>query len=166
MRQFVFFFFSSRRRHTRSLRDWSSDVCSSDLLAVVNGFGEIYDTTETTKTGFRAGRQEIFFGNSLQVRANLSTNLPSPVFDGFRAYRDWGFARVDAFAYNVVDFENGVLNDKDNAHTNLWGVYGSYDLPKATAFGAEAKTSIDLFYFGWRSAAFANGKGSGIYNDA
>src|SRR5690349_23630917 len=28
---FVFFFFSSRRRHTRSLRDWSSDVYSSDL---------------------------------------------------------------------------------------------------------------------------------------
>src|SRR5699024_11801412 len=27
-----FFFFSSRRRHTRSKRDWSSDVCSSDLL--------------------------------------------------------------------------------------------------------------------------------------
>src|SRR2546421_2868257 len=27
-----FFFFSSRRRHTRSDRDWSSDVCSSDLV--------------------------------------------------------------------------------------------------------------------------------------
>src|SRR5260221_10450504 len=27
----IFFFFSSRRRHTRSLCDWSSDVCSSDL---------------------------------------------------------------------------------------------------------------------------------------
>src|SRR5690606_40801029 len=26
------FFFSSRRRHTRFSRDWSSDVCSSDLL--------------------------------------------------------------------------------------------------------------------------------------
>src|SRR5699024_12110928 len=26
------FFFSSRRRHTRSKRDWSSDVCSSDLV--------------------------------------------------------------------------------------------------------------------------------------
>src|SRR5471030_1838854 len=26
-----FFFFSSRRRHTRCLSDWSSDVCSSDL---------------------------------------------------------------------------------------------------------------------------------------
>src|SRR5207247_3112703 len=29
-----FFFFSSRRRHTRSTRDWSSDVCSSDLFLV------------------------------------------------------------------------------------------------------------------------------------
>src|SRR5438876_4021263 len=28
---FVFFFFSSRRRHTRWTGDWSSDVCSSDL---------------------------------------------------------------------------------------------------------------------------------------
>src|SRR5699024_11246558 len=28
------FFFSSRRRHTSSKRDWSSDVCSSDLLSV------------------------------------------------------------------------------------------------------------------------------------
>src|SRR6266513_343423 len=28
------FFFSSRRRHTRSKRDWSSDVCSSDLKPV------------------------------------------------------------------------------------------------------------------------------------
>src|SRR5699024_11491550 len=31
LRFFFFFFFSSRRRHTRSKRDWSSDVCSSDL---------------------------------------------------------------------------------------------------------------------------------------
>src|SRR5690606_39730667 len=29
---FSLFFFSSRRRHTRFSRDWSSDVCSSDLL--------------------------------------------------------------------------------------------------------------------------------------
>src|SRR6266496_1087945 len=34
---YVFFFFSSRRRHTRSLRDWSSDVCSSDLDAPGGG---------------------------------------------------------------------------------------------------------------------------------
>src|SRR5689334_24628886 len=34
------FFFSSRRRHTRWNCDWSSDVCSSDLI----GLAEIYDT--------------------------------------------------------------------------------------------------------------------------
>src|SRR5437868_14242379 len=33
-----FFFFSSRRRHTRSKRDWSSDVCSSDLLYCLLNF--------------------------------------------------------------------------------------------------------------------------------
>src|SRR5437867_6205052 len=31
-RKFIIFFFSSRRRHTRSYGDWSSDVCSSDLI--------------------------------------------------------------------------------------------------------------------------------------
>src|SRR2546422_1465151 len=31
------FFFSSRRRHTRCSRDWSSDVCSSDLVVQVDG---------------------------------------------------------------------------------------------------------------------------------
>src|SRR5207249_5473402 len=30
-----YFFFSSRRRHTRSKRDWSSDVCSSDLPWII-----------------------------------------------------------------------------------------------------------------------------------
>jgi len=136
-----------------------------DDFAVVNGFGEIHDNNATTETGLRFGRQEIFFGNDLQVRANVSTNLPSPVFDGFRAYRDWGFARIDAFAYNVVDFENGVLQDKDNAHTNLWGVYGITDLPRFNLAGADGKHTLDLFYFGWRSDAFANGKGSAIYDD-
>src|SRR5207247_4864928 len=31
------FFFSSRRRHTSSTRDWSSDVCSSDLIRYFGG---------------------------------------------------------------------------------------------------------------------------------
>src|SRR6266480_5620500 len=36
MRIIFFFFFSSRRRHTRLTCDWSSDVCSSDLLNASN----------------------------------------------------------------------------------------------------------------------------------
>src|SRR2546430_3456104 len=35
LRRFLFFFFSSRRRHTRFDCDWSSDVCSSDLLGFI-----------------------------------------------------------------------------------------------------------------------------------
>src|SRR5690606_39992191 len=34
----LFFFFSSRRRHTRFSRDWSSDVCSSDLNVLIPAF--------------------------------------------------------------------------------------------------------------------------------
>src|SRR5258707_15441106 len=37
MFMFFFFFFSSRRRHTRYWRDWSSDVCSSDLETPLKG---------------------------------------------------------------------------------------------------------------------------------
>src|SRR2546429_5259360 len=36
----VYFFFSSRRRHTRCSRDWSSDVCSSDLDVKVTYDGD------------------------------------------------------------------------------------------------------------------------------
>src|SRR2546429_9614797 len=36
---YAVFFFSSRRRHTRCSRDWSSDVCSSDLDGAIFGFG-------------------------------------------------------------------------------------------------------------------------------
>src|SRR2546422_1661046 len=48
---FVFFFFSSRRRHTRCSRDWSSDVCSSDLPSrlqnqSVDNFQRLLDCTD------------------------------------------------------------------------------------------------------------------------
>src|SRR3989449_4278539 len=40
---FLFFFFSSRRRHTRCSRDWSSDVCSSDLFKGTGNMEVILD---------------------------------------------------------------------------------------------------------------------------
>src|SRR5690606_40586721 len=43
-----FFFFSSRRRHTRFSRDWSSDVCSSDL-------NNLEITNDSDKPGDRRG---------------------------------------------------------------------------------------------------------------
>src|SRR5205809_1528074 len=40
----MLFFFSSRRRHTRCSRDWSSDVCSSDLVAFGVGTTAIFNS--------------------------------------------------------------------------------------------------------------------------
>src|SRR5256885_15399408 len=37
----TYFFFSSRRRHTRLQGDWSSDVCSSDLRLIAGDFGPL-----------------------------------------------------------------------------------------------------------------------------
>src|SRR5699024_11978295 len=60
------FFFSSRRRHTRSKRDWSSDVCSSDLKRgeksrISAGFPQFQLSIFTTfqkRCGKRSGRFE------------------------------------------------------------------------------------------------------------
>src|SRR3712207_9059718 len=41
-------FFSSRRRHTRYWRDWSSDVCSSDLRHVLAGQEALYQVSRDT----------------------------------------------------------------------------------------------------------------------
>src|SRR2546421_8637428 len=49
---FFFFFFSSRRRHTRSDRDWSSDVCSSDLTS--SGVCSLGRETTVTLAGIPA----------------------------------------------------------------------------------------------------------------
>src|SRR2546429_8758367 len=43
----MFFFFSSRRRHTRCSRDWSSDVCSSDLWQELLRLREWNDAADT-----------------------------------------------------------------------------------------------------------------------
>src|SRR6266542_6443811 len=47
----LIFFFSSRRRHTRCYRDWSSDVCSSDLFAF--GKFSIQAFIQANKLGWR-----------------------------------------------------------------------------------------------------------------
>src|SRR5256885_6605332 len=50
----IYFFFSSRRRHTRLQGDWSSDVCSSDL-APVGAVRKIWD-----KTGWKKDEVDLY----------------------------------------------------------------------------------------------------------
>src|SRR5699024_11702470 len=55
------FVFSSRRRHTSSKRDWSSDVCSSDLVYLVRaeGLGVEVDVTEGVVLSGEVARRKI-----------------------------------------------------------------------------------------------------------
>src|SRR5690606_40126514 len=71
--RFTTFFFSSRRRHTRFSRDWSSDVCSSDLhqqnfeLQRLSGFFVDHATFLHCVSGLVQ-----FFQGRFQVVANRS----------------------------------------------------------------------------------------------
>src|SRR5690606_40694043 len=60
----LFFFFSSRRRHTRFSRDWSSDVCSSDL--------ELHtSTTESRRDSLRFLKKRGFEENKRDPKSRL-----------------------------------------------------------------------------------------------
>src|SRR5579863_1669230 len=65
---FVFFFFSSRRRHTRWTGDWSSDVCSSDLA---DGAAQLDAHCAT-------------FATSAEVRAHCEATTFDPMWDAAR----------------------------------------------------------------------------------
>src|SRR2546430_11339781 len=53
----MFFFFSSRRRHTRFDCDWSSDVCSSDLVAPPPGGGLTVEQQAPAGGALRRGQR-------------------------------------------------------------------------------------------------------------
>src|ERR1039457_2845991 len=83
---FFFFFFSSRRRHTRLQGDWSSDVCSSDLLFT-------YDNTSATN-----------IANSLKVNSSVTAQqLPNT-----QAITVWGTPVASAIV--ITPGVNDTLN--------------------------------------------------------
>src|SRR5256884_6539072 len=67
------FFFSSRRRHTRCSRDWSSDVCSSDLWKRVPGRWAMELTAAPLALGYGLGRVGCFLVND---DYGIPTTLP------------------------------------------------------------------------------------------
>src|SRR3712207_7568435 len=70
IRVYVYFFFSSRRRHTRYWRDWSSDVCSSDLSGgymFVSRCNRLFGRTAQYRVGFLPQLGELFIRHALVV---------------------------------------------------------------------------------------------------
>ncbi|MDR3519247.1 MAG: alginate export family protein [Azospirillaceae bacterium] len=134
-------------------------------LELVNGFAEFDQSFGDARTGVRVGRQQLFLGNGHNVGINIATNLPDPVLDGVRTFSDWGKVRFDAFAFNAVKYIDGVVAGVNNAHRNLWGGYGSVDLPPARIFDLPLTPSIDAYYLGFRTGRDNSGVGTGLYND-
>src|SRR5207249_9205892 len=86
--------FSSRRRHTRSKRDWSSDVCSSDLSSIVGaGLG---DSVALVTDGRFSG-----------ATRGLMVGYVSP-----EAFRGGPLAAVRDGDVVVIDAEAGTLADR------------------------------------------------------
>ena len=69
------FFFSSRRRHTRYWRDWSSDVCSSDLLRKKNNLQ------------WNLNQKPLRYRFSILTNSARNSQLEAQVI--FKAYNDW-----------------------------------------------------------------------------
>src|SRR5215510_16247471 len=94
-----FFFFSSRRRHTRWPRDWSSDVCSSDLACLLlEGDEAIAEVTLTwaahrRETSFRLiGERGEIAGDESEVRlfADGAQTIAHPGgLSGDSSHSDW-----------------------------------------------------------------------------
>src|SRR5690554_5793840 len=94
-----YFFFSSRRRHTRCGRDWSSDVCSSDLITgeltaqAKETFDEkklikSYNYEETSKVKFEKYNKDL---NEVGRKAYFSASLNNPTY---RVFNNVAFAML------------------------------------------------------------------------
>src|SRR3989449_10333292 len=92
---FSFFFFSSRRRHTRCSRDWSSDVCSSDLL--LHGDTRFPPGSRVLEVGCGTGAQTV----------SLARNSPGAqivAFDHATASLARAIERIAAAGLSNVEF--------------------------------------------------------------
>src|SRR5437016_13874504 len=121
---FVFFFFSSRRRHTRLVSDWSSDVCSSDLVErklpgqflasmgyvgtqTVHQFGDLNVNASLPGTGQAGQPLNVLFGRATETdlwQGFLSANYHSLQISVNRQFTN-GLMVKGAYTYSrAIDF--------------------------------------------------------------
>ena len=77
------FFFSSRRRHTRLVRDWSSDVCSSDLVDLIyeGGIANMnYSISNTAEYGEYVSGKKIIDNKTKERMKEILKDIQSGKF--------------------------------------------------------------------------------------
>src|SRR5260221_2596115 len=100
------FFFSSRRRHTRSLCDWSSDVCSSDLATVGGEIdGTLNNCILTNNFASNGGGASFAALNNCTIIGNWATTSGGGVFSGALA--------------NCIAWYNTAASDENHSGTSI-----------------------------------------------
>src|SRR5215510_16073613 len=137
---FFFFFFSSRRRHTRWPRDWSSDVCSSDLwddelrrappLELKNVSLQITNSGGHHRFGLRAV-PPVKLAGPLDVRGDLTGNT-------VRALAEWNGRLYVALDYaDIAAWRTWVPFPielpRGNGGLRAWLAFSQHQLSEATA---------------------------------
>src|ERR1039458_10677565 len=112
----LFFFFSSRRRHTRCLSDWSSDVCSSDLgsnIVVDLGYNLNYSWNQHLTynanyipigTGWPFNQANLNPTTAGNTAADVGSIFERTIYPGYGAITEnafWGHATYNALTFTA-----------------------------------------------------------------
>src|SRR5206468_5064035 len=121
----ILFFFSSRRRHTRSDRDWSSDVCSSDLSNSTAMIAQDFTIDHALAAkALRIPRGQFGAGSSPYLA----------VLDWLKRWPDTGSRRSLLLISSGIDYFRGawgpfypdvdtVVSRAQRENVNLWSIY-------------------------------------------
>src|SRR5207302_2756779 len=102
------FFFSSRRRHTRFSRDWSSDVCSSDLAGKSTNIELVNQITKLGGNGPIMANALAGFGMKVTYLGNLGYPHLHPVFHEF-ARRAEVYSIAEPGHTDALEFDDGKI---------------------------------------------------------
>src|SRR5699024_11610808 len=115
------FFFSSRRRHTRSKRDWSSDVCSSDLLDSTKLKNEI---KLLKQDGFKVALYTnendtkcLVATKGGQIRYNLEKDFIKLYIKGIESAKDFA-SNVDVSKEDALENLKKTISSKPDPNTD------------------------------------------------
>src|SRR5699024_11331327 len=98
------FFFSSRRRHTRSKRDWSSDVCSSDLPGKKDDIVYRYPLWRAISDGYVKQPVLVYRNSGYDSEERQLQDAMSLLALKEKAYAGWRAAHPDAKATKPLLF--------------------------------------------------------------
>lgn len=118
-------------------------------LDLQQAFAEFRGKVFGAKAGIMVGRMDFIDAPDYVFYARTVSSVPES-WNGFRAYLIWPHLRFDIFDFVQTNINPpAMFHDVPSYKTRLYGVYGSYALPRFKCRGKMSKIYLDLFYYGW-----------------